>query len=187
MIFVITQLRKTLQSYNLDTSFLSSCSIISGTIRKVRRSVYLSNSVPGQGIRWEWYGDVTWIPYDIATSEVIEQELSSGKKRVDLSNSPIAIPNVLDFASMEQINKHTYFQRPVRRLTGQNYPADNKPMNVAGSSSGRAVAVNASANVNGHMRTSHTKTPVTRKGAKTASAAKKTKKVKVEHSQGTIF
>lgn len=158
-------------------------------LRKVQRNVYPSNSVPGRGIRWEWYGDVKWMAYDIPTSEVIEKQKSSGSDVLDLTNTPVAIPNVLNFSLMEQINKRTGFRRNVRRLKSQSYPLDTNTLNVVGASPTRGP--NVSATLNGHMVSSHTKalktTAAPRKGIESASMAKKTKTAKVEHSQGIEY
>lgn len=156
-------------------------------LRKVQRKVYSSNSVPGQGVRWEWYCDVRWMAYDIPTSEVIEKQNSSGSGGVlDLTNTPVAIPNVLNFPLMVQINKHTGFQRRVQRLTGQRYPSNAKTPNVAGASPKRGHVISSTHNgrtVSGHTKAKSTATP--RKDTKPVSIVKKTKKAKVEHAQGT--
>ena len=161
---------------------------ISGMLRKVRRNVYPSNSTPGQGVRWEWHCDGRWMAYDIPTSEVIEKQKSSGSGVLDLTNTPVAIPNVLNFSLMEQINKHTGFRRKVQRSTGHRYPLDANTLNVVGASPKRVHVV--SSTQNGHMVSGHTKalksTATPRKGTKPAGIVKKTKKAKVEHSQGKL-
>ena len=183
-------------------------------LRKVQRTVYSSNSVPGHGVRWEWCCDIGWMAYDIPTSEVIETQSSSGTDVLDLINTPLAIPNVLNFRLMEQINKHTGFNRKVQRLTGLKYPLNTKPLNAVGASPKRDHATSSTHNGhtkvkttkplnavgasakrdhitstthNGCMVTGHTKAKTTatpRKGAKPAGIVKKTKKAKVEHAQG---
>ena len=182
--------------------------MISGMVRNVQRKVYPSNSVPGRGIRWEWYCDVGWMAYDIPTSEVIEkQSLSSGSDVLDLINTPVAIPNVLNFHLMQQINKHTGFHRKVQRLTGQMYPSNAKPSNVVGASPKRGHVVSSTLNGHmfpgrtrakttatpGHTRAKTTATPgrtrakttaTPKKGTKPSSNLKKMKKAKVEHAQG---
>ena len=144
--------------------------------------------MPGQGIRWEWFNDVTWMAYDIPTSEAIEKEYSFKNTFIDLSRTRLGIPNVLDFHSMEQINKHTHFRRPVRRLTKRCYPTATLGLHVGGVSPSKSL--NASANVNGYVASNNTrplKSGVTAKGTKTVSKVKKAKRAKVENSQGTIF
>ena len=183
-------------------------------LRKVQRTVYSSNSVPGHGVRWEWCCDIGWMAYDIPTSEVIETQSSSGTDVLDLINTPLAIPNVLNFRLMEQINKRTGFNRKVQRLTGLKYPLNTKPLNAVGASPKRGHATSSTHNGhtkvkttkplnavgasakrdhvtstthNGCMVPGHTKAKTTatpRKGAKPAGIVKKTKKAKVEHAQG---
>ena len=129
-------------------------------LRKVQRTVYSSNSVPGHGVRWEWCCDIGWMAYDIPTSEVIETQRSSGTDVLDLINTPLAIPNVLNFRLMEQINKHTGFNRKVQRLTGLKYPLNTKPLNAVGASPKRGHAT--SSTHNGHMVPGHTKVKTTK-------------------------
>ncbi|XP_020601706.1 probable E3 ubiquitin-protein ligase DTX2 isoform X2 [Orbicella faveolata] len=175
-----------LNYYEVDLVNMEQLNVRSGMLRKVQRKVYSSNSVPGQGVRWEWYCDVRWMAYDIPTSEVIEKQNSSGSGGVlDLTNTPVAIPNVLNFPLMVQINKHTGFQRRVQRLTGQRYPSNAKTPNVAGASPKRGHVISSTHNgrmVSGHTKAKSTATP--RKDTKPASIVKKTKKAKVEHAQG---
>ena len=164
---------------------------ISGTLRKVQRIIYRSNSAPGQGIRWEWDCDGKWIAYDIPTSEIIEKNSMVRSNVLDLSSTPVGIPNVLHFSpTMRQINKHTGFQRRVQRLTGQKYPSASSTLNVTTKASPRKGA-SASTGFNGHIASSHAKTlktTVTSKVPKAASTARSMKKFKVgEHSQGTVF
>lgn len=103
-----------------------------------------------------------------------------------MSNTPLGIPNVLDFKAEIQINKHTNFQRHVRRLTGQSYPAAGT-QDISAPSMSPNNSLHATATVNGHVASSNTrasKSGVTSKGAKTAGRGTRSKKVKVEHSQG---
>lgn len=174
-----------LNCYEVDLVNMQQLNVRSGMLRKVQRKVYSSNSVPGHGVRWEWHCDVGWMAYDIPTSEVIETQKSSGSDVLDLTNTPVAIPNVLNFTLMEQINKHTGFKRKVQRLTSQMYPSNTVPLNVVGASPKRGH-VTSSTHHNGHMVTGQTKAKATampRQGAKPASIVKKTKKAKVEHTQ----
>jgi len=128
--------------------------------------------------------------YDIPTSEFIEKSYTVQKSGVlDLINTPVAIPNVINFPLMEQINKHTGFRRKVKRSTGHRYPLDANSLNVAGASPKRGHLVSSTHNggmVSGHTKAALKSTATPRKGTKTASIVKKTKKVKVEHSQGKV-
>ena len=150
------------------------------------RRVYSESSVPGKKVRWEWYDDVRWVAYDIPTSEYIEHEHSAKNQLIDLSNTPLGIPNVVDFCHMRQINKHTSFPRQVQRLTRQAYPSDRYGMSVARKSQNKGR--NAST-ANGYTTSNHRplKTGGTGTGTKTSTQGRQTKKVKVKHSQGKIF
>jgi len=129
------------------------------------------------------------VAYDIPTTEAIEQEYSAKRGFVDLSITPLAIPNYLDFHKKEQINKHTFFRRPVQRLTNQRYPLDTQGSSVTAKFPSKGLA--ASASFNGYTAFSHSRTSRARvtagEGATAVSRGKKLKKVKVEHSQGTEY
>ncbi|XP_073257719.1 probable E3 ubiquitin-protein ligase DTX2 [Porites lutea] len=175
-----------LSVYEVDLTKNEQRNLETGTVRSIRRSVYPSNSVPGRGLRWEWFNDFAWTAYDIPTSEAIEKSRRAKERFIDLSNTPLGIPNVLDIKAEIQINKHTKFQRHVRRLTGQSYPTAGT-QDVSTPSMSPNNSLHATATVNGHVASSNTrasKSGVTSKGAKTAVRGARSKKVKVEHSQG---
>lgn len=162
---------------------------IPGRLRKVRRNVYQSNSVPGCGIRWEWYNDIVWVAYDIPTSEVIEQAYKSNMPTLDLSHTPVAIPNYVCFRGhiIKQVNKHTHFEREVKRLTHQKYPKDTLALKTTGASTNSRG--NTLTSMNGRSASKHTtpsKSTVssTRQSVKTSGTVKRMKKMKVEDSQG---
>lgn len=162
---------------------------IPGRLRKVRRKVYQSNSVPGCGIRWEWYNDIVWVAYDIPTSEVIEQAYKSNMPTLDLSHTPVAIPNYVSFRGhiIKQVNKHTHFEREVKRLTHQKYPKDTLALKTTGASTNSRG--NTLTSMNGRSASKHTtpsKSTVssTRQSVKTSGTVKRMKKMKVEDSQG---
>lgn len=131
--------------------------------------------------------------YDIRTSESIEREYSAKSPGIDLSHTPLAIPNDLDFGNMVQINRHTHYARQVQRLTGQFYPSESHEVSVAGKSPSKGA--NATGTSNGYALPSQSKSSQTgvfgkvgksllSKGKKTESQQKKGKRVKVEHSGG---
>lgn len=127
--------------------------------------------------------------YDIPTSEAIEREYRTKNKLVDLSSTQLGIPNIVDFQAMIQMNKYTHFQRRVQRLRRQNYPMDTQGQNVTRKSPSKGLNA-SSATVNGYMASSHSRSltsGVTGTSAKTVSKGKKAKRVKVAHSQGTVF
>lgn len=129
--------------------------------------------------------------YDIPTSKHIEDEYCAKNRYIDLSNTPLAIPNVLDVCFMRQINKHTRFERQVQRLTGQSYPLDSHGLSVARKLSSKGQnALTA----NGYTTPRHSralKPGVKERGASASTQAKaqgkQRKKVKVKHSQGKVF
>ena len=124
--------------------------------------------------------------YDIPTSESIEKSYRAKERCIDLSNTPLGIPNVLDFQAKVQFNKHTHFQRQVQRLAGQRYPtAVTQDVNTPSMSPNNSLHPTAA--VNGHVASSNiraSKSDGTSKGAKTAVRGARSKKVKVEQSQG---
>lgn len=103
-----------------------------------------------------------------------------------MSNTPLGIPNVLDIQAKIQFNKHTTFRRCVRRLTGQKYPTAGT-QDISSPSMSPNNSLHATATVNGQVTSSNiraSKSGVTSKGAKTAVRGSRSKKVKVEQSQG---
>lgn len=150
-----------------------------GNKREVRRQIYPSNSVPGQGLRWEWDNDAAWVAYDIPTSEQIEREYIANNKGIDLSRTALGIPNMLYFHHMVQVNKYTNFERPVQRLTNQSYPMVKPDCSVARKSPSKSTKYTAKSN--------HTLSTSGNKSSKTKQAVgteKKAKKLKVVQSQG---
>ena len=76
-----------------------------------------------KGILWEWQSDFNWQLYDIQTMMYIEAEFQKHHKGMDLSYSPLSIPNIIDFTHMVQINKITKKHRPIKRTTtNERYP-----------------------------------------------------------------
>lgn len=120
---------------------------------------------------------------------MIEKESKMKHNVLDLTKTPVGIPNVVQFSDMWQINKHTGFKRKVQRLTGQDYPLATGTLNVTRASPSKGASL-PSDTINGRMASSHAKavnTTVAKKGAKSASTVNNTKKIKVEHYQGTAF
>lgn len=177
-----------LLSYEVDLVNMEQQRTETGRLRKVRRNVYQSNSVPGCGIRWEWYNDIVWVAYDIPTSEVIEQAYKSNMPTLDLSHTPVAIPNYVYFRGhiIKQVNKHTHFEREVKRLTHQKYPKDTLALKTTGASTNSRG--NTLTSMNGRSAsklTTPSKSTVssTRQSVKTSGTVKRMKKMKVEDSQ----
>lgn len=147
-----------------------------GSVREIKRKVYKSNSVPGHGIRWEWHNDIDWVAYDLRTSEAIESEFSAKRGGIDLSRTKLGIPNFVDFFRMTQINKHTFYERPVQRLTNQLYPVEKPPSKGANTTATQYHTSSTSPSKS--LKTNHQLS-----SNKTGSAGKKAKKPKVEHLQ----
>ena len=149
-----------------------------GSVREIRRKVYKSNSVPAHGLRWEWHNDIDWVAYDIRTSEAIESEFSAKRRGIDLSWTRLGIPNHVDFRRMTQVNKHTYYERPVQRLTSQSYPVE-KPQSKGANTTATHYHT-SSTSPSKSLKTNHQLSSI-----KTGSAGENAKKPKVEHLQGT--
>ncbi|XP_029192469.2 probable E3 ubiquitin-protein ligase DTX2 isoform X2 [Acropora millepora] len=167
-----------LDCYEVDLVSWEQIRVETGNKREVRRQIYPSNSVPGQGLRWEWDNDVAWVAYDIPTSEQIERKYIGNKKEIDLSRTALGIPNILYFHNMVQVNKYTYFERPVQRLTNQSYPMVKPDYSVAKTSPSKSTKCTAKSN--------HTLSTSGNKSSKTKQAVgteKKAKKPKVVQSQ----
>ena len=62
-----------------------------------------------------WWSDFRWEFYDVATMMYIEDEFQKKSQFVDLSLSPLLIPNYIDFTQMVQINKNTQKSRQIQR------------------------------------------------------------------------
>ena len=129
--------------------------------------------------------------YDIPTSKLIEDEYGAKNQHIDLSSTPLAIPNVVDFSHLRQINKYTGFQRQVQRLTGQLYPLDSRGLSVARKLPSKSQNTSTA---NGYSTPSHSralKPGVKERGTRASTQAKaqgkQRKKVKVNHSQGKVF
>ena len=92
----------------------------------------------------------------------------------------------MDIQAKIQFNKHTTFRRRVRRLTGQKYPTAGT-QDISSPSMSPNNSLHVTATVNGQVTSSNiraSKSGVTSKGAKTAVRGSRSKKVKVEQSQG---
>lgn len=157
-----------------------------GNEREVKRQIYPSNSVPGQGLRWEWYNDFAWVAYDIPTSEEIESKYNANNGQIDLSTTALAIPNILNLRNMVQVNKYTHVKRPVRRLTNRSYPKVKLDCSVTKTSPNKSTKCVAKRNdTSSTSGSKSSKTKQVASSTKTVSTNKKVKKLKVEQSQGT--
>ena len=99
---------------------------------KVRRQPYPSDCAFAQGITWKWSAHYNQMqPYDVTTSNYIEDAFQKKSKAVvDLRRSPLRIPNIVHFQTMEQINRKTKFARKIQREeTKERYPRTNYETN----------------------------------------------------------
>jgi hypothetical protein len=103
---------------------------------KVRREQYPSDCPFAKGAYWKWFTGFQWQMYDVLTSNFIEDAFKQNARRVDLRYSPIAIPNVIKFPAMVQVNKRTKFSRKIEREeTKEQYPqANHETTNMPGQS-----------------------------------------------------
>lgn len=92
-----------------------------GKIRSVRRSLFPQSSALGNGVLWEWANDEGgWTAYEMHTSDLLELSYLARKATADLG--PHGHNYVVDFTSLEQVNKSSGYRRLVRRQSGTPYP-----------------------------------------------------------------
>ena len=103
---------------------------------KVRSQQYPSDCPFAKGVYWKWFSGYQWQVYDVPTSNFIEDAFQQKSKRVHLKYSPIRIPNIIKFDTMEQVNKKTKFSRKIEREeTKEQYPlANHETTNMPGQS-----------------------------------------------------
>ncbi|XP_031549211.1 probable E3 ubiquitin-protein ligase DTX2 [Actinia tenebrosa] len=115
-----------LSCYKVSLKNMSQTRLETGTARHIRRKPYpSSHQCASIGIVWEWLSDFnTWTAYDMLTAQYLEKE-HLNRSILDLENTPIGIPNLVDFKKKVQINKYTHFERPIRRSHTTPYPLDS--------------------------------------------------------------
>lgn len=92
-------------------------------IFRVRRQWYPGTCSFARGINWKWFTGYQWQPYDVETSNCIEDAFQMKSNKIDLKHSPIRIPNIVHFSTMEQVNKRTKKSRQIQRdETKDRYP-----------------------------------------------------------------
>lgn len=92
-----------------------------GKIRSVRRSLFPQSSTLVNGVLWEWANDEGgWTAYEMHTSGLLEQSYLSRHTTADLG--PHGHNYVVDFTSLEQVNKSSGFRRRVHRQVSTPYP-----------------------------------------------------------------
>jgi len=94
--------------------------------RSIRRKLYSLTYPCGQGIQWSWYNDITWVPYDMETSFLIENQYTTDRSCIIDLEQTLGIPNYIDLKKMVQVNKYTRTGRSVERKKDISfkYPID---------------------------------------------------------------
>uniref|UniRef100_A0A182MRH5 E3 ubiquitin-protein ligase n=1 Tax=Anopheles culicifacies TaxID=139723 RepID=A0A182MRH5_9DIPT len=124
----------------------------------VRRCLYPPNSPAAMGIKWEWYGanpKIAWHRYPLDIQSLIEQAWSKGETLLDLNNTSLKKPFLIDLTSMNQTlsGRRNPIVNPIRRKNQAPYPLLKVAIpsetigliGVAGSGQGQNTAhVNAS-------------------------------------------
>ncbi|KAK3527375.1 hypothetical protein QTP86_021910 [Hemibagrus guttatus] len=119
-----------LAAYIIDIPSLKQFRQDTGKIRSVRRSLFPQSTALVNGVLWEWANDEGgWTTYEMHTSGLLEHSYLARQTTVDLG--PHRHNYVVDFTSLEQINKSSGYRRRVRRQTGTPYP----PAAVSGTGS----------------------------------------------------
>uniref|UniRef100_A0A182PL21 E3 ubiquitin-protein ligase n=1 Tax=Anopheles epiroticus TaxID=199890 RepID=A0A182PL21_9DIPT len=93
----------------------------------VRRCLYPPNSPAAIGIKWEWYGanpKIAWHRYPLDVQSLIEQAWSTGETLLDLNNTAMKKPYLIDLASMSQTigGRRNSIVCPIRRKNQAPYP-----------------------------------------------------------------
>ncbi|KAK2816501.1 hypothetical protein Q7C36_022772 [Tachysurus vachellii] len=110
-----------LASYIIDIPSLKQFRQDTGKIRSVRRSLFPQSTVLVNGVLWEWANDEGgWTAYEMHTSGLLENSYLARQTTADLG--PHRHNYVVDFTSLEQINKSSGYRRRVRRQTSTPYP-----------------------------------------------------------------
>ncbi|XP_053660049.1 protein deltex [Anopheles marshallii] len=93
----------------------------------VRRCLYPPNSPAAMGIKWEWYGanpKIAWHRYPLDIQSLIEQAWSKGETLLDLNNTALKKPFLIDLTSMNQTmsGRRNPIVNPIRRKNQAPYP-----------------------------------------------------------------
>ncbi|XP_065344525.1 protein deltex [Cloeon dipterum] len=99
------------------------CSEGSSMPHRVRRSLFLSNSLAGKGAKWEWEGDGTdWYIYDMDVQCAIEEAWAKGNSHINIGKIYPCYPYTINFDKFTQVRNDTGFQRKVKRVQQPSYP-----------------------------------------------------------------
>ena len=113
----------------IDFTHMRQINVLTNESIKVRSKQYPSDCPFAKGVYWKWFSGYQWQVYDVPTSNFIEDAFQQNSKRVDLRYSPIRIPNIIKFDTMEQVNRKTKFSRKIEREeTKEQYPHETTNM-----------------------------------------------------------
>uniref|UniRef100_W8BFW5 E3 ubiquitin-protein ligase n=1 Tax=Ceratitis capitata TaxID=7213 RepID=W8BFW5_CERCA len=91
----------------------------------VRRMFYAPSSPPGKGTKWERLGSAgpgDWHPFNMHLQCIIEDAWSKGEQRLDLCNTRLSAPYVINFCNLTQIRQPNGPIRSIRRTQQAPYP-----------------------------------------------------------------
>ncbi|XP_053678979.1 protein deltex [Anopheles nili] len=135
----------------------------------VRRCLYPASSPAALGIKWEWQsvlGKGGWNRYPLDIQSLIEQAWSNGEPMIDLEETAVGKPYLIDFTCMTYLNKSNGTVNHVRRKKQAPYPllkvalpTDAIACQPMGQSSGQAQparsSTHAGATSRSHRNTCH--------------------------------
>uniref|UniRef100_A0A0B7AIV6 E3 ubiquitin-protein ligase n=1 Tax=Arion vulgaris TaxID=1028688 RepID=A0A0B7AIV6_9EUPU len=110
-----------LSCYEVNFLQMTQRTISSGSVRDIKRNVCDPASAVGQGVIWEFEGDQPsqWSTYDLETMDVIESGFSKMNQlntlMLDLRQTHVHLPYVIDFGTMTQIRVETGRVRRIQR------------------------------------------------------------------------
>ncbi|XP_059480743.1 protein deltex [Neocloeon triangulifer] len=112
-----------LDKFYVNLSQMLQCSDAHSMPHRVRRSLFLGNSLAGKGAKWEWEGDGTdWHTYDMDVQTSIEEAWSKGIMQINIGNIFPYYPYTIDFRNFTQIRNGSGFVRKVKRVQQPAYP-----------------------------------------------------------------
>ncbi|EAA12054.6 AGAP000903-PA [Anopheles gambiae str. PEST] len=101
----------------------------SGRNTSVRRCLYPPNSPAAMGIKWEWYGanpKIAWHRYPLDVQSLIEQAWAKGETLLDLNQTALKRPYLIDLGCMSQTQlggrRNQPVVCPIRRKNQAPYP-----------------------------------------------------------------
>uniref|UniRef100_A0A182UD58 E3 ubiquitin-protein ligase n=1 Tax=Anopheles melas TaxID=34690 RepID=A0A182UD58_9DIPT len=101
----------------------------SGRNTSVRRCLYPPNSPAAMGIKWEWYGanpKIAWHRYPLDVQSLIEQAWTKGETLLDLNQTALKRPYLIDLGCMSQTQlggrRNQPVVCPIRRKNQAPYP-----------------------------------------------------------------